>query len=207
MAWSTGDGNSEPLEHADPVEQATPARSRLINSVSARQPGKERLSVWGVPPVAGPLSTTGSALARSWSRNRFRSRNTYSQGRCHPDRQVNRLGARAPALLLVAAPELGPQLDVAADQQGADAGRAVELVRAERQGGHAQRVEVERQLADRLGRVAVKPGTSLQAPDQRPHRLDRPGLVIGQQHGGQARLRPQQLGEGLLPDDAAGVHG
>jgi len=45
MAFRTGEGNSEPLEHAEPVEQATPARSRFINNESAGQPGKERFKV------------------------------------------------------------------------------------------------------------------------------------------------------------------
>jgi hypothetical protein len=45
IARRTGDGSREPLEHAEPVEQATPARSNFMSNVSARQPGKERLTV------------------------------------------------------------------------------------------------------------------------------------------------------------------
>src|ERR1041384_7489097 len=43
MAAKTGHGNSEPLEHAEPVEQAIPTKSKFIKSASAWQPGNERL--------------------------------------------------------------------------------------------------------------------------------------------------------------------
>jgi hypothetical protein len=45
IAFKTGDGKSEPLEQADPVEQATPARSKLISNASARHPGNEMFIV------------------------------------------------------------------------------------------------------------------------------------------------------------------
>ena len=57
------------LREAEPVEQATASRSRFINRASARQPGKERLSVDAMPPISGPLSITGAAHLRSASRN------------------------------------------------------------------------------------------------------------------------------------------
>src|ERR1017187_4705157 len=41
IAAKTGEGNSEPLEQADPVEQAMSARSRLIRSASASKPGND----------------------------------------------------------------------------------------------------------------------------------------------------------------------
>src|SRR5580765_1671664 len=66
IAVNTGDGSSEPLEHAEPVEQATPARSRLINSASALQPGNEILSVCGNPASSGPLRMTGLACSRKY---------------------------------------------------------------------------------------------------------------------------------------------
>src|SRR5262249_10530044 len=43
MASKTGDGSNDPLEHAEPVEQAIPARSSRISKASALQPGKETL--------------------------------------------------------------------------------------------------------------------------------------------------------------------
>src|SRR5688500_190074 len=58
-AANPGDGRSEPLEHAEPVEQATPTRSSFSRSASARQPGKDRLIVEGIPRDSGPLSTIG----------------------------------------------------------------------------------------------------------------------------------------------------
>jgi hypothetical protein len=47
IACNTGDGSREPLEQAEPVEQAIPARSRFIKSESALQPGKDTFSVCG----------------------------------------------------------------------------------------------------------------------------------------------------------------
>jgi len=64
IACSTGEGRSEPLEHAEPVEQATPARSRFISSRSALSPGIDTLIVWGTSS-SGPLRTIGLALLRS----------------------------------------------------------------------------------------------------------------------------------------------
>jgi hypothetical protein len=60
IACSTGEGSSEPLEHADPVEQATPARSRFISSKSAFSPGNDTLMVCGTPS-SEPLRTRGAA--------------------------------------------------------------------------------------------------------------------------------------------------
>src|SRR5262249_36534038 len=59
IALRTGDGSNEPLEQAEPVEQATPARSRFISSVSDWQPGNDRFKVCGRPPFSGPFRTTG----------------------------------------------------------------------------------------------------------------------------------------------------
>src|SRR4051812_1906712 len=64
IAFSTGDGNSDPLEHAEPVEHATPARSSFINSRSARQPGNDTFAMYG-DPSAGELTTTGGQVARN----------------------------------------------------------------------------------------------------------------------------------------------
>jgi hypothetical protein len=64
IACSTGEGRSEPLEHAEPVEQATPAKSRFISNRSALSPGKDTLIVWGTPS-SGPLRTIGAACSRS----------------------------------------------------------------------------------------------------------------------------------------------
>ena len=57
IARSTGDGKSEPLEHADPVEQATPARSRFIKSDYARA----RIPM--LPVVAGEQSAKRQSVA------------------------------------------------------------------------------------------------------------------------------------------------
>ena len=50
----------------------------------------------------------------------------------------------------------GPKLGAALDKESADASWAVELVGAEGEGGYAQVVEVDGNLAGRLGCVAVK---------------------------------------------------
>jgi hypothetical protein len=60
IACSTGEGSNEPLEQAEPVEQATPARSRFISSRSAFKPGNDTLIVCGMPS-SGPLRTMGAA--------------------------------------------------------------------------------------------------------------------------------------------------
>src|SRR5258708_20371987 len=65
MACSTGEGSSEPLEHAEPVEHATPARSNFISSTSAGQPGKEMFNVCGIPPCCEPFTTIGQASAHT----------------------------------------------------------------------------------------------------------------------------------------------
>src|SRR6185436_14975887 len=43
----TGDGSSEPDEHAEPVETATPCMSRLISKPSPSIRAKERLEIFG----------------------------------------------------------------------------------------------------------------------------------------------------------------
>ena len=73
-----GDGKSEPLEHADPAEHATPDKSRAIRSASARSPGNEIFSVCGSAAARRVLSTRGWA-GSSRSRNRSRSRSTFAQ--------------------------------------------------------------------------------------------------------------------------------
>ena len=41
MATSVGEGSSDPLEQAEPLEQRTPARSNAINMARRSQPGSE----------------------------------------------------------------------------------------------------------------------------------------------------------------------
>src|SRR5207237_5285247 len=47
MAVSTCDGSTAPVEHAEPEEQAIPARSRCISSASLSVPGIDTLVTWG----------------------------------------------------------------------------------------------------------------------------------------------------------------
>ena len=47
IARSVGESSVEPLEQAEPTEQATPARSNAIRSISPSWPGKATLLVWG----------------------------------------------------------------------------------------------------------------------------------------------------------------
>ena len=57
IACKTGEGNNEPLEQADPVEQATPAKSSASSSRSPRQPGNDTFNVQGElagEPSGGP---------------------------------------------------------------------------------------------------------------------------------------------------------
>src|SRR5579862_1302859 len=61
IACKTGDGNSDPLEQAEPVEQQIPARSQFIRSTSAWQPGKDTFNACGKHSANEPLTTTGAA--------------------------------------------------------------------------------------------------------------------------------------------------
>src|SRR5437016_2844304 len=80
-----------------------------------------------------------------------------AQRRREANRQEDRLGAWPPALLLVAAPEAGPQWAATADQQSTDALGAVKLVRRERHACHAEVMKAHWHLAHCLRRVAVEP--------------------------------------------------
>ncbi len=138
MACSTGEGKSEPLEHAEPVEQATPARSRFISSRSAFNPGNDTLIVCGMPS-SEPLRTTGAAWCRQMSQEARAELADVRvalgplaaggiEGASQADRQGDRLRAGPAAVLLMSAPRSRPQLHAAAHQQRADALGSMKLV-------------------------------------------------------------------------------
>src|SRR5438045_1922243 len=81
IACKTGEGSSDPLEQAEPVEQAIPARSSFISSKSAWQPGNERLTTYGEAfsgQNSGPLTTQGDASVHSFPTKRERSWRTWA---------------------------------------------------------------------------------------------------------------------------------
>src|SRR5262245_16578253 len=57
-ARSTCEGSIEPEAHAEPVEQATPAKSRLITRLSESTPSKRKFEVLQILEVRLPLSVT-----------------------------------------------------------------------------------------------------------------------------------------------------
>ncbi len=65
-ARSTCDGSIDPDAQADPVEQATPARSRLITRLSESARSKRRFEVLEILEVRLPLSAT-SGIRRETS--------------------------------------------------------------------------------------------------------------------------------------------
>ena len=65
MARSVGDNSVEPLEQAEPTEQATPARSNAIRNISPSWPGKATLLVLWKPRVRWDRRWDDSGL-RCW---------------------------------------------------------------------------------------------------------------------------------------------
>ena len=82
IARKTGLGSRLPLEHADPVEQATRSRSSDMSSRSARHPGNDTFSVVGITsaaPISGPFSTTGAHSRRSALQSRSRCAASFTR--------------------------------------------------------------------------------------------------------------------------------
>src|SRR5256886_14771164 len=65
MAVSTCDGSTAPVEHAEPEEQAIPARSRCISSASLSVPGIDTLVTWGARRPCAPLITASGTTTSS----------------------------------------------------------------------------------------------------------------------------------------------
>ena len=77
MASNTGEGNSEPLEQAEPVLHATPSRSSANYNNSARHPGNARFTVPGNEHSDsgwGPMTTSGTFDFNRVKNNRFNVR-------------------------------------------------------------------------------------------------------------------------------------
>ncbi len=64
IAVSTWEGSTAPVLHADPDEQATPARSKCISSASLSVPGIDTLDTCGARSVCQPLITASGTTAR-----------------------------------------------------------------------------------------------------------------------------------------------
>src|SRR5262249_45492972 len=90
------------------------------------------------------------------------------RGQAH--RQGDWFRARSALLLLVSPEQKWPQTHAAPDQQGTDARGTMELVRADRQGGDAEGVKVDGDLARGCRGIAVK---SHVAAQRRYQLLDR----------------------------------
>src|SRR5262249_48968245 len=109
------------------------------------------------------------------------------------DGEGDRLGAGAEAVLLVTAAEERAEPGAATDEEGANAGRAVELVGAERQRGGAEGVEVDRKFPRALRGVAMKVRHTSCLPFRGFHALDRPRLVIDEHQRDEPRSWTKQV--------------
>ena len=56
MATSTCEGSTDPVEQAEPLDAATPARSRCISSASLSAPPTDTLSTCGAPSAPSPFT-------------------------------------------------------------------------------------------------------------------------------------------------------
>src|SRR5262249_24327582 len=65
IATSVCEGSAEPLAHAEPVEQATPARSSAMTRAWRSSPRKETHEVLGSRGARSPMTTISGSLARS----------------------------------------------------------------------------------------------------------------------------------------------
>src|SRR4029077_18553251 len=63
IAVSTCDGSTDPVLHADPDEQAMPARSRCISRASLSVPGIETFEMCGARSACQPLITASGTIA------------------------------------------------------------------------------------------------------------------------------------------------
>ena len=72
IATSTGEGSLDPLAQAEPVEQATPARSSAITSACRSSLRNATFDVCGSRGAAAPLTTAGSKPASSADSSRSR---------------------------------------------------------------------------------------------------------------------------------------
>ena len=89
----------------------------------------------------------------------------------------------------------GSNLDVAADDEGADANRAAELVRGDGHCGGAEFAEAERKLAGGLGGVGVERDFVRVADrGQLGDGLDDAGFVVGEHGDDEAGFGAEQLG-------------
>ena len=133
-----------------------------------------------IPELREPLALTGE-LGRG---HRTRGAESHDAG------DVQRAAAKAALLPATGHGRAHPLLDAARDEQRADALRPVQLVGAEGRQVHAQRVNVQRQLAERLDRVGMhERPVMVGEPRNLGHRLDHADLVVRQHHAHERRGR------------------
>ena len=207
IARSTGEGSLEPLAHAEPVEQATPAWSRAMKSAWRSRPTKAMFEVCrkAVGARADDLDRQSDAAGE---RSRFevgREASAHARGHslrfvmpqferaAHADGERDGFGAGANAGLLEAAEELRVKFDVVAHDERADAERAAEFVGGDGHRGDAELAEVDRQFAGDLGGVGVERDVVLVANrGEFGDRLDDAGFVVGEHGGDEAGFGAQQ---------------
>ena len=110
------------------------------------------------------------------------------------DGEGNGFGAGAGAGLLEAAEELRREIDVAADDERADAEWAAEFVGGDGHCGGAEFAEAERKLAGGLGGIGVERDVVRIADGgQLGDGLDDAGFVVGEHGGDEASFGAEQL--------------
>ena len=89
------------------------------------------------------------------------------------------------------------------EQEQTDALRAVEFVGAGAEGSDTEVAEVDGDLADGLGRIAVERDLFRERLGDVPHRLDRPGFVVGQHQRHEPCVGANPLRDFVWIDDPA----
>ena len=153
------------------VRQAGRVGAVHARSGNRRQPGLEAIAQQAQPGVARRKIARGEGAGLAEADHR---------------RDIDR---RSPALaLLGAADEKRRKGGAAADPERRRAERTVELVRRERQVVHSKLLDRDRDLSNRLDRIAEHRHAALaQGRRQFGHRLEGPELVVGQHEGSEPR--------------------
>ena len=168
MATSTWDGSTAPVEQADPLDAATPARSRCISSASLSAPAtadvehvRRALRSLAVHDQVGhrraqPRGRARPAAPRDARASSACSAAASASGAAQGHRAGDVLGAGPDAVLLAAA--VDDRLDrlAVADDQRADALGRADLVAGDGEQGAGELAQRDGHLAERLDRVGVE---------------------------------------------------
>ncbi len=211
MATSTCEGSTAPVEQADPLDAAMPARSRCISSASLSAPCTAMLKRWGARSLPSALTTRSGTVALSRRGQLVPQRHrALAPGPLLRGGQLHRppqghgaghvLGTRADPELLAAAVDDGLDRLAVPHDQGADTLGRPDLVTRDGEQGAAEALERHRHLAHCLDRVGVEDDAGIAASlGDLCHRLDHADLVVDphdrdhRRHFGQCAVQRIQL--------------